>query len=382
MRMNILTVVEGPSWIDHHINDSLRSLGHKVSCYVYGSHVGEFYPQSRAGERARKNSELLQLARDLAKTGRLDLIFCYVYDDFLQVDTARALAGIGVAMVNFNVDMVNQWYRQLRTARYFTRMLCAHRTHMQQFTRHGAKPLYFPMAAPLPVPSQYQQEPCWQPAAAVTFVGTPMPYRTRVLTDLLQHGVPLAVYGKFWQQQQQASPERSVEKTLNDIRYYGLPRLRAEGIGSLLQVLRQRWQRTADSAAAETLPSSVLHGFVPAGELNTLFSCSAVNIGFTRMVGDDPARSGSNQMKLRDFEVPMAGGFYLVEQAPDYDQLFKPGVEVETWRTPGELRDKIRYYLEHPAERNAIAAAGAARARADHSWQQRFSTLFEELGLE
>lgn len=377
--MLILTVLEGPSWIDHHINGSLRALGHEVHMYVYGTHVGEFYPKARADEQARKNRELLQLARDLAKTGRLGLIFCYVYDDFLLVDTARALAGLGVAMVNFNVDMVNQWYRQLRTARYFTRILCAQRANMDQLARHGGKPLYFPMAAPLPTDDDASS---WQPAAPVTFVGTPMPFRTRVLAYLLQHGVPLAVYGKFWQQQQQATPERSSEKTLSDICHYAWPRLRAEGIGSLLQVLRERWQRNVSSAASETLPPSVLHGFVPAGHINALFRHSAINLGFSRMVGDNPARPGKNQVKLRDFEVPMAGGFYLVEQAPDYDQLFKPGVEVETWRTPGELCDKIRYYLDHPAERAAIAAAGAARAHSDHSWQRRFAMLFDELGLE
>ncbi|HWY87355.1 MAG TPA: glycosyltransferase, partial [Gemmataceae bacterium] len=78
---------------------------------------------------------------------------------------------------------------------------------------------------------------------------------------------------------------------------------------------------------------------------------------------------------------PLAGGFYLVEEAPDYAELFVPGKEVETWRTPAELVDKIRYYLSHEDERRAVAKAGHRRALADHTWRHRFEMLFEDLNL-
>jgi spore maturation protein CgeB len=99
------------------------------------------------------------------------------------------------------------------------------------------------------------------------------------------------------------------------------------------------------------------------------------------MTGEDPWTPGSNQVKLRDFEVPMAGGFYLVERAPDYDELFLPGVEVETWRTPDELKEKIEHYLGREGERASIAARGLERARRDHSWRRRFEGLFARLGI-
>ena len=103
------------------------------------------------------------------------------------------------------------------------------------------------------------------------------------------------------------------------------------------------------------LPAQLCKGFVPEGMLNSLFARSPINLGFTRMSGDDPAIPGVTQVKLRDFEVPAAGGFYLVERTEEYDEFFRPGVEVETWGTLGELIDKIRYYLSHDAERRRIA---------------------------
>lgn len=381
--MHILIVIESASWADYHISGSLQEAGHEVHRFFYGGGVGEFYGYARKEEQLQKNAALLNLAKRLRGEGRLDLIFCYVYDDFLIPAYAMAVADLDVPMVNFNVDMVNQWYRQIRTAQYFTRVLCAQRDNMKNMARHGAKVMYFPMAARLSKTGS-DEGVAWQPAAPVTFVGTPTPYRTRVLGRVHEAGIPLAVYGKYWLENRQAVPDRNWEKTLSDLRRYGWARLRGEGLSGLWQALLNRLpthMAMANPDESRSLPASRVHGFVPDGAMMALFRNSKINLGFTRMRGDDPDRSGINQVRLRDFEVPLAGGFYLVEKAPDYETLFKPGIEVETWTSMGELLEKICYYLDHDEERLTIARAGGARARADHTWERRFQCLFSELGL-
>ena len=54
---------------------------------------------------------------------------------------------------------------------------------------------------------------------------------------------------------------------------------------------------------------------------------------------------------------------------------------MESWRTVGELIEKIRYYLGHESERAAIAAAGQRRALREHLWTHRFSELFAKLDI-
>ncbi|MBU4432777.1 glycosyltransferase, partial [Patescibacteria group bacterium] len=49
--------------------------------------------------------------------------------------------------------------------------------------------------------------------------------------------------------------------------------------------------------------------------------------------------------------------------------------------TIDECVKKIRYYLDHPAERQSLAAAGMARARRDHTWEKRLAVAFNALGL-
>jgi spore maturation protein CgeB len=376
--LNILVVGEANTWFDRHVTASLRDTGHHVSVFHYGDGVGEYYPRSRRSVRERKNRELLEQAKKLKAENGLDLIFCYVYDDFLLPEAAAALSALGAPMLNYNVDMTNQWYRQIRTARYFTAILAAQRVHINDLARYGAPVYYFPMAARAPtfVAGHSVKIP-----APVTFVGTPMSHRIAVFNSLIDVGIPLAIYGKFWTEGLLASPDRNIEKTFDDILAYGFARLRAEGIGTLWAALLSRFGGDQADRKQKGLDTTLLQGFLPEADVPVVFRDSKINIGFTRMIGDDPDRPGITQIKLRDFEVPASGGFYLVEYVPDHADFFVPGREVETWQTVGELIEKIRYYLGHEGERTAIAAAGQRRVLRDHLWTHRFSHLFAKLGV-
>jgi spore maturation protein CgeB len=56
---------------------------------------------------------------------------------------------------------------------------------------------------------------------------------------------------------------------------------------------------------------------------------------------------------------------------------------VATFASPSELRDRIDYFLAHPDERAAVAAAGRRRALAEHTYKARMGELLEEVfGLD
>jgi len=84
---------------------------------------------------------------------------------------------------------------------------------------------------------------------------------------------------------------------------------------------------------------------------------------------------------LRDFEVPMSGGFYLVEYMEELEDFFDIGKEIVCYSGPEELAAKIDYYLQNEDEREAIALAGLQRCRRDHTWKRRFENVFREVGL-
>lgn len=381
--MRIMTVLESPSWIERHIIGTLTEMGHEVFPHSYGPIVGEFYGRARSAERLEKNHAILDRAQRLKSEG-LDLIFCYLSDDLLTVATARLLSQLGVPMVNYGVDTNTQWHRHIRTARYFTLMLCAQRENMDNLASYGARVFYFPFAGRAPTPDE--EASTFTPAAPVTFVGTPIPYRAQVLAQVERAGISLAIYGKGWNDKHHSiEGPRNWEKTLSDLYHYGWPRLRGEGFGALARSVMRRIPKLRSNPAEEgetaTLSASVKHGFVPDGALVSLFRRSAINIGITRLESLGRKGAGRHQVKVRDFEVPLAGGFYLVEEMPEHREFFALGKEIETWRTPAELVDKIRYYLSHDSERRAIAEAGRRRALSSQTWMHRFKLLFDALGL-
>ena len=272
--MNILVVGEANTWFDRHVTASLRELGHNVSVFHYGDAVGEHYSRETSFRRQQNNCSLLRQAREISEKRGLGLIFCYVYDDFLLPEIAAALRALGAPMVNYNVDMTNQWYRQIRTARYFTAMLCAQRIHMDDLARYGAPAYYFPMAARAP---DFRDHEKIVIPAPVTFVGTPMPHRIAVLAHLVNAGIPLAVYGKLWLDGLAATPPRNLRKTLKDIYFYGLPRLRAEGIGALWAALDLRLHGGEDNTKPLEIDRSLIHEFLPDEQVSIFYRLSKVN---------------------------------------------------------------------------------------------------------
>ncbi|MDX1915693.1 MAG: glycosyltransferase [Methylophilus sp.] len=84
-------------------------------------------------------------------------------------------------------------------------------------------------------------------------------------------------------------------------------------------------------------------------------------------------------LKLRDFDAPMSGSFYLTHNNSDLYQLFDVGKEIVTYESIDECVKLVKYYLDHEEEREEIAQAGRKRALNEHTWKLRFSQLFEQI---
>lgn len=86
-------------------------------------------------------------------------------------------------------------------------------------------------------------------------------------------------------------------------------------------------------------------------------------------------------LKLRDFDAPMTGALYVTHRNPDLCRIFTEGDEIECYESPQEAADKIRYYLDHPVERERIGRRGQQKAVAQHNWDERLGSTFRQLGL-
>lgn len=77
---------------------------------------------------------------------------------------------------------------------------------------------------------------------------------------------------------------------------------------------------------------------------------------------------GSDQAgNMRLFETTGSGTFLLTDFQDNINRYFEPGRELETYRSNVELLEKVRYFLEHPQEREEIARRGQQRCLAEYS---------------
>ena len=85
------------------------------------------------------------------------------------------------------------------------------------------------------------------------------------------------------------------------------------------------------------------------------------------------------QIKGRHFELPQAGAFQISTPADDLDRYFEFGKEIVIANSPTDLVEKVKYYLDNPEERNAIARAGHERMKKEHQWSHRFNEIIDSL---
>lgn len=72
-----------------------------------------------------------------------------------------------------------------------------------------------------------------------------------------------------------------------------------------------------------------------------------------------------------------SGAFYLTWYNRGMEDLFVIDKEIVVFEDLDEMVEKARYYLDHSAERRAIAEAGKQRVLRDYTWKHRFQEMFE-----
>lgn len=103
-----------------------------------------------------------------------------------------------------------------------------------------------------------------------------------------------------------------------------------------------------------------------------IYRAAAINLNVT-------APQLFSALPIRVFDVLCAGGFLLSDLREDLTTLFREGEEVVAYGSADDLREKAAWYLSRPEERRRIAAAAAARVRAEHTYVHRAETILKSV---
>ena len=84
---------------------------------------------------------------------------------------------------------------------------------------------------------------------------------------------------------------------------------------------------------------------------------------------------------MRVFETLSTGSFLLTNELDTLPHLFKDGVHLVTYKDLDDAIDKAKYYIEHDAEREKIAAQGHEEFMKKHTYMHRLKTVCDIVGI-
>jgi len=331
-------------------------------------------PQQRAfiaQNRPKLSRELLCQIRAAHSSRPFDLFFSYFYDACILPEAIEEIKRLGIITVNWYCNGSYQLHLVSEIAPHYDWCLVPEKFRLKEYEQLGAHPIYCQEAAN---PNVYKPEDI-PVDFDVTFVGQCYGERPYFIKYLLDQGVDVRVWGPRWEScVRKSAAQRLITKACKLATPSGF-----------LRIIRRLTGRR-DSAArlhrkVVELPRDIIGGVLTDAQLIQMYSRSKINLGFSS-VGDVGAPSDRIlQVRLRDFEVPMSGGFYMVEYMDELEEFFTPGQEIVCYTSREDLAEKIKYYLGHESERERIRRAGFERARRDHTWHRRFQTAFLKMGL-
>jgi len=85
--------------------------------------------------------------------------------------------------------------------------------------------------------------------------------------------------------------------------------------------------------------------------------------------------AGNFAANMRLFEATGVGTCLVTDWKKNLPDLFAPDKEVVAYEGVEDCIEKIRWLIDHPAERTEIAKAGHARTLSEHTWEKRIPEL-------
>lgn len=108
-----------------------------------------------------------------------------------------------------------------------------------------------------------------------------------------------------------------------------------------------------------------------------IYNASKINLNLHSSTYSAGVEPGGDFVNPRTFELAGCGAFQLLDKRTELGELFSIGEEVVCFNDLHDLREKIRYYLDHPAERAQIAEKARARALRDHTYDLRMKQMLK-----
>lgn len=319
--LNIAAIYHHYNWEDYSLKPSLENFG-TVRRYDWFEKFNHQMPNWHNSEKAKMNSDMVDRIKQWHKESKIDVIFSYLSGALVSPDSLRELSLLGIPMVNLSLNDKEYFVGKLRNGMAMgQRDICGYFDLCWTSTEDSLMKYRVEGAIPIYLPEganpAVHRPYDEEKTIDVSFVGQCYGERPKVIAGLREKGIKVEAFG------------------------YGWP-----------------------------------NGPLSVDEMVRLYSRSRINLGF----GGVSDLKETYCLKGRDFEVPMSGGLYLTEYHPELERFFEIGKEMAVYSDFDDLVKKIRYFLSHPDEADAIRQSGYKRSQMEHTWEKRFNKVFKVMG--
>lgn len=377
----------------------LVDLGHDVIEFQYDlretlSNLNEEIPEQKAfikQNRPKVTQELLRQIKAAHAIRPVDLFFSYFFDACVLPEAIDEIRAMGIKTVNWYCNGSYQLYLAAEISPHYDWCLVPEKFRLKDYRAMGAHPIYCQEAAnpniykPYDLPVEFD----------VTFIGQAYGERPAYIKHLLDQDIDVKVWGTRWREfyAEMSLPHREAEDyaqiSSREVLRKAGRLLTQDGRRTAARRLKQALSGNNIALSAESphsapnisLPPAILGDPLPDEEMIQMYSRTKINLGFSTCGNTHETSERIVQIRLRDFEVPMSGGFYMVEYMEELEEFFDIGREIVCYTGPEDLADKIKYYLSHDSERENIRRNGHERCLRDHTWHKRFEAAFRGMHL-
>lgn len=333
--------------------------------------ITDLPPDSLERWKSRTWERTLSFARAEHQSGGIDLFIGYLYPQQIEPGAIAELRRIGIPCVNFFCDNVRELRRVPEPYRGFDLHWVPEFETLPMYAAAGMPHLHAPM-------------PCWvrgdlrrvpeRETEPPTFLGSADILRRQLLGGALESGARFMLRGPGWAGDARVPTVRPKGGLLRN----QIDLVERHGFNALTAKLADRMF----PIAVPSIDSSSIAPPVFGEDYIRVTREAVVTLGVNRVpAARRPLARPLAYSRLRDIEAPMLGACYLTEHCEGVSRLYDVGREIETYRTPVELAEKLGELTADASRRQAMRRGAQERALRDHSVPVTLGRIRERLGL-
>lgn len=325
--------------------------------------------------RERTWSQALIYIKQQHKLKPIDFFLSYLFPKQVEPNAIKEIQALGIPCVNFFCDNVREYIAVPKPFYCFDLHWVPEFKALKMYCQAGLNYIHAPMPAWVPP----EQRTCQHPENyGVSFIGSRDVQREHLFARVLQTKTAIEIRGAGWNLEENVGAVASQEKSIWNTLVNQIDTLTRHGVRSPLWKMTYKLQPSISNSLFEPYvrpkPSDLEYGKIT--------QQSIVTLGVNRYPSYvHPFSQPNTYSRLRDLEAPMMGACYLTEWTEGLDLLYDLGEEIETYRTPEEMAEKIEQLIDNPEKRMKMRYLGQKRALSEHTIAKSLTKVTRALGL-